>query len=66
MKSSSFWLRHRHGARVAGKHEGDTKSQNDFPENLARAANGKESLFFIPAHRSLLISDGWAVSEAGL
>lgn len=30
------------------------------PRNLTRAGNGKESLFFIPAHRSLLISDGWA------
>lgn len=30
------------------------------PENLSRRGNGKENVFFIPAHRSTLISDGWA------
>lgn len=30
------------------------------PSNLSRRGNGKEQVFFIPAHRSMLISDGWA------
>jgi energy-coupling factor transporter ATP-binding protein EcfA2 len=30
------------------------------PRTLGRAGNGAESLFFVPAHRSMLISDGWA------
>lgn len=30
------------------------------PQSLARVGNGKERLFFIPAHRAMLISDGWA------
>lgn len=30
------------------------------PKNLARIGDGKERLFFVPAHRSMLISDGWA------
>lgn len=30
------------------------------PANLSRRGNGTENLFFIPAHRSMLISDGWA------
>jgi AAA domain, putative AbiEii toxin, Type IV TA system len=28
--------------------------------NLGRVGDGKERLFFVPAHRSMLISDGWA------
>ncbi len=32
------------------------------PKNLGRIGNGEEQLFFVPAHRSLLISDGWASS----
>jgi energy-coupling factor transporter ATP-binding protein EcfA2 len=28
--------------------------------NVARRGNGEEQLFFVPAHRSMLISDGWA------
>jgi hypothetical protein len=27
---------------------------------IARRGTGKEELFFVPAHRSMLISDGWA------
>ncbi|MDW8364049.1 MAG: AAA family ATPase [Myxococcales bacterium] len=27
---------------------------------IGRIGNGKEKLFFVPAHRSMLISDGWA------
>ncbi|MCC6747215.1 MAG: ATP-binding protein [Deltaproteobacteria bacterium] len=30
------------------------------PEKIGRLGNGTESVFFIPAHRSMLISDGWA------
>lgn len=30
------------------------------PSMLARIGNGEERVFFIPAHRALLISDGWA------
>lgn len=30
------------------------------PANLGRIGDGKERLFFVPAHRSMLISDGWA------
>jgi hypothetical protein len=31
------------------------------PASILRRGNGIESLFFIPAHRSMLISDGWAM-----
>jgi len=30
------------------------------PATLGRRGNGTENVFFIPAHRSMLISDGWA------
>jgi hypothetical protein len=30
------------------------------PQGLGRVGDGKERLFFVPAHRSMLISDGWA------
>jgi len=30
------------------------------PKNIARQGKAKEELFFVPAHRSMLISDGWA------
>jgi len=30
------------------------------PTNIGRLGNGREKVFFIPAHRSMLISDGWA------
>ncbi len=30
------------------------------PTNVSRRGNGSESVFFIPAHRASLISDGWA------
>lgn len=30
------------------------------PRTIGRAGDGKEHLFFVPAHRSMLISDGWA------
>ena len=30
------------------------------PKNIGRLGNGNERVFFIPAHRSALISDGWA------
>lgn len=44
--------------------EGETVVNLDmkkiFPKNLAKIGNGTERLFFVPAHRSMLISDGWA------
>lgn len=30
------------------------------PRNIGKIGNGTESVFYIPAHRSMLISDGWA------
>lgn len=30
------------------------------PKSVGMIGNGKEKVFFIPAHRSMLISDGWA------
>lgn len=30
------------------------------PRGIARIGTGRENVFFIPAHRSMLISDGWA------
>jgi hypothetical protein len=30
------------------------------PKSIARRGDGHEELFFVPAHRSMLISDGWA------
>lgn len=30
------------------------------PRTISRIGDGKEHLFFVPAHRSMLISDGWA------
>lgn len=30
------------------------------PKTLSRIGDGKERVFFVPAHRSMLISDGWA------
>ncbi len=38
----------------------DGKAVN--PKSLSKRGNGKESVFFIPAHRAMLISDGWAAS----
>jgi hypothetical protein len=34
--------------------------KNISPRTLSRVGNGTERLFFVPAHRSMLISDGWA------
>lgn len=31
-----------------------------YPRNFSRIGNGTDQLFFVPAHRSMLISDGWA------
>lgn len=31
-----------------------------MPQGLARVGKGVERVFFVPAHRSMLISDGWA------
>ena len=40
-----------------------TVSFNDMnirPSAISRRGSGKETVFYIPAHRSMLISDGWA------
>lgn len=46
--------------------EGETEvtldSRKISPRTLGRIGNGTETLFFVPAHRSILISDGWAAS----
>jgi hypothetical protein len=31
-----------------------------LPKSIGKLGSGKESVFFIPAHRAMLISDGWA------
>jgi len=44
--------------------DGETKIQLAkkaiSPRNIGRVGDGTERLFFVPAHRSMLISDGWA------
>jgi hypothetical protein len=44
--------------------DGETKvtlgSKSISPRTLGRIGDGSEKLFFVPAHRSMLISDGWA------
>lgn len=44
--------------------EGETEvtlgRKNVTPRTLGRGSDGEERLFFVPAHRSMLISDGWA------
>ncbi len=51
------------GMALAWKH-GKTEIHLDkkeiSPRNIAKTGNGDERLFFVPAHRSMLISDGWA------
>lgn len=43
-----------------GKSEIKLGGRTISPTKLARTGNGDEHLFFVPAHRSMLISDGWA------
>lgn len=43
-----------------GTTEISLNGKNISPKNLSRIGNGQEQLFFVPAHRSMLISDGWA------
>lgn len=38
----------------------DFDGKSVAPQSIERRGNGVEQLFFIPAHRSMLISDGWA------
>ena len=35
--------------------------QSIEPQNIGKRGTGTESVFYIPAHRSMLISDGWAL-----
>lgn len=43
-----------------GKTEVRLGQKKVSPKSAARIGDGKERLFFVPAHRSMLISDGWA------
>ena len=43
-----------------GRSEVRLNGKQVSPKALSRVGNGKERLFFVPAHRSMLISDGWA------
>lgn len=43
-----------------GETEVTLNGRRASPKNLSRTGNGQEQLFFVPAHRSMLISDGWA------
>lgn len=43
-----------------GKSEVLLNSRQISPQSLGRLGDGSEQLFFVPAHRSMLISDGWA------
>jgi hypothetical protein len=49
---------------AAAWRDGDTSvtfaGKTVSPKGLSRVGSGVESLFFVPAHRSMLISDGWA------
>jgi len=40
--------------------ENAQKTLEIAPKNIWRYGNGKEKVFYIPAHRSMLVSDGWA------
>lgn len=43
-----------------GKTEVRLGAKRVSPKSAARIGDGNEKLFFVPAHRSMLISDGWA------
>ncbi|MFZ2161339.1 MAG: AAA family ATPase [Sideroxyarcus sp.] len=43
-----------------GKSEVILGEKKIYPKNFSRIGNGTDQLFFVPAHRSMLISDGWA------
>jgi energy-coupling factor transporter ATP-binding protein EcfA2 len=40
--------------------EVDLEGRKITPKSISRVGDGSERLFFVPAHRSMLISDGWA------
>jgi len=58
-------IEHIFGEGMATAWHSGTKVQFDginiTPKSLEGVGNGIEKLFFIPAHRALLISDGWAL-----
>lgn len=43
-----------------GKTQVSLDRKDVSPKTLSRIGDGNERLFFVPAHRSMLISDGWA------
>jgi hypothetical protein len=53
------------GAGMGAAWQADTQITRDRTrlarKALGRLGNGRESVFYIPAHRSMLISDGWAM-----
>lgn len=53
------------GAGMGAAWQSDTEISCDRTrlarKALGRLGNGKEKVFYIPAHRSMLISDGWAM-----
>lgn len=59
-------IEHIFGEGMATAWHSSTKVQFDgtniTPKSLEGVGNGIEKLFFIPAHRALLITDGWAFS----
>jgi hypothetical protein len=58
-------IEHIFGEGIATAWHNSTKVQTDginiTPKSLEGVGNGIERLFFIPAHRAILISDGWAL-----
>lgn len=43
-----------------GESEVSLNRKRITPKTIGRIGDGQEHLFFVPAHRSMLISDGWA------
>ncbi|MGC4060039.1 MAG: AAA family ATPase [Aquabacterium sp.] len=43
-----------------GESEVRINKKSITPRSISRLGDGSEKLFFVPAHRSMLISDGWA------
>jgi len=48
------------GAALAPDTEITFNRKKIVPKSIGRLGDGKERAFFIPAHRSMLVSDGWA------
>jgi energy-coupling factor transporter ATP-binding protein EcfA2 len=57
---SSAWQDGKSRITLDGKPIDPTRLARSGKAGSARSGNGSEKLFFVPAHRSMLISDGWA------